>query len=246
MSKTIFITLNNSGDDPGPYTLTLIDGLGNETPWSSNPVTKAQLTAGYQMIVPDIIVKVKVQSKTCTTYVELIIPTTQCPCRIVNFVNGVYRFYECGSTLQTELNVGPSILSYCIDTTRSITKVSGTGDYTDTGICCTPSPNPVPTPTTTTTSTTSTTTTSTSTTSSTTTTSTSTSSTTTTSTTTTTTAATCATFLLSGGSGGRQFVYRRCGETQIIHSNVNAGDSIEECIQLPFFSPGAVNTGDCY
>jgi hypothetical protein len=245
MSKTIFITLNNSGGDPGPYTLTLIDGVGNETLWPSNPITKAQLTAGYQMIVPDLIVKVKVQSETCTTYVELIIPTTQCPCRIVNFVNGVYRFYECGSTLQTELNVGPSILSYCVDTTRSITKVSGTGGYTDTGICCAPSPNPVPTPTTTTSSTTSTTsTTSTSTTSSTTT-STSTSSTTTTSTTTTTTAATCALFLLNGGLSGRTFVYRRCGESETTTTIVNAGDQTEECIQLPFFSIGAVNTGDC-
>jgi hypothetical protein len=61
MSKTILITINNSGNDPGPYDLTLIDGLGNETIWSGNPVTKAQLTSGYIMTVPDNIVKVKVQ-----------------------------------------------------------------------------------------------------------------------------------------------------------------------------------------
>lgn len=240
MSKTIFITLNNSGNDPGPYTLTLIDGVGNQTAWSSNPVTKAQLTAGYQMIVPDLIVKVKVQSKTCTSYVELIIPTTQCPCRIINYTQGVYRFYQCGSALSTDLNVGSGTVSYCTDMMRPIIKLSGTGNYVDTSVCCVPGPNPVPTPTTTST----TTTTSTSTTTSSTTTSTSTSTTSTTTTTTTTTSP-CATFLLNGGSGGRSFVYKRCGETGTIHANVPAGDSIEECIQLPFFSPGAVNTGEC-
>jgi len=61
MSKPILITINNSGNDPGPYDLTLIDGSGNETPWSGNPVTKAQLIAGYQMIVPDAIVKFEEQ-----------------------------------------------------------------------------------------------------------------------------------------------------------------------------------------
>jgi hypothetical protein len=136
MSKTILITLNNSGNDPGPYTLTLIDGLGNETVWPNNPVTKAQLIAGYQMVVPDLIVKVKVQSQTCTTYIELTIPTTQCPCRIFDFTQGSYTFYECGKDSSTNLNIGSNTLSYCIDSLKGIEKVSGDSNYTDTGICC--------------------------------------------------------------------------------------------------------------
>jgi hypothetical protein len=158
MSKTILVTLNNSGNDPGPYNLTLIDGAGNQTVWPSNPVTKAQLIAGYQMIVPNLIVKVKVQSKTCTTYVELTIPTTQCPCRVINFTQGSYRFFTCGSPIATDLTVTGGVISYCINTLKTITKISGTGNYTDTNQCCTPGVNPVPTPTTTTSTTTSTTT----------------------------------------------------------------------------------------
>lgn len=179
MPKTILITLNNSGNDPGPYDLTLIDGANNQTLWPNNPVTKAQLIAGYQMVVPDLIVKVKVQSKTCTTFVQLTIPTTLCPCRNFDFVNGNYIFHECGRDLPTNLNVGAVSVRYCVNTEEPIIKVSGSGNFADTNICCTVGP-PVPTPSTTTTSTTSTTT---STTSSTTT--------STTSTTTTTTTTTC-------------------------------------------------------
>lgn len=145
MSKTILITLNNSGNDPGPYDLTLIDGGGNETAWSSNPISKPFLTSGYQMIVPDIIVKVKVQSKTCTTFIELTIPTTLCPCRSFDFVDGNYVFQECGQTSATNLIVGSSSLRYCVNTQEPVIKLSGSGDFTDTGICCVPGP-PVPTP----------------------------------------------------------------------------------------------------
>lgn len=77
MSKVIYITLNNSGSDPGPYNLFLIDGSGNSTAWPSNPITKTILTAGYQMIVPDLIVKVKVRSisgKCDDFYKDLTIP----------------------------------------------------------------------------------------------------------------------------------------------------------------------------
>ena len=141
MLKTIFITLNNSGSDPGPYDLTLIDGMGNETPWPSNPVTKAVLIAGYQMVVPTLIVKVKVQSKSCTTYIELTIPTTKCPCRVVNFNgtqqgSGNFTFTKCNSVDTTNITVGNTVLSFCVDTTKPITKVSGYGSYLDTEGCC--------------------------------------------------------------------------------------------------------------
>jgi hypothetical protein len=181
MSKTILITLNNSGNDPGPYDLTLIDGSNNETPWPSNPVTKAQLTAGYQMVVPDLIVKVKVQSKTCTTYIELTIPTTQCPCKKFLFTAGTYVFTECGNSQPTTLIVdAPDNILYCIDTNEPITQINGPGTFTNTNECCTSSTPPaVITTTTTSTTTTSTTTSTTSTTTS------------TTSTTTTTTLAPC-------------------------------------------------------
>ncbi len=141
MPKTIVITLNNSGNDPGPYTLSLIDSLNVTTPWSGNPVTKAQVTAGYQMTVPDNIVKVKVQSQTCTTFVELTIPTTQCPCRTFDFcgVKGpltTFTFYRCGQTTPTTITVGDICVSQCVDTYKPITKV-GDGSYTDTSVCCT-------------------------------------------------------------------------------------------------------------
>jgi hypothetical protein len=73
MSKTIFITLNNSGNDPGPYIITLYTALGVATIWGTSP-TKAQLTAGYQMIIPDNIVTVRVKSITCTSYTTLTVP----------------------------------------------------------------------------------------------------------------------------------------------------------------------------
>jgi hypothetical protein len=142
MSKTIFITLNNSGSDLGPYDLTLINGVGGETAWSANPVTKAVLTAGYQMTVPDNIVKVKVKSKTCTTYVELIIPTTQCPCTTFNFIGDssgftTFEFYKCNDTNKTTITIGDVTRSYCVDRIKPIT-VNGPGDYENTEICCTP------------------------------------------------------------------------------------------------------------
>jgi hypothetical protein len=141
MPKTVFITLNNSGTDLGPYDLTLVDGSNNETPWSSNPVTKAQLTAGYQMVVPDIIVKVKVKSKTCTTYVLLTIPTTLCPCRTVKFKgtpagSSSFIFYECGNIESTTLNLGNMELNYCVDTNKLIIQNTELGEYEDTGVCC--------------------------------------------------------------------------------------------------------------
>ena len=242
MSKTIFITLNNSGGDPGPYNLTLIDGVGNETAWPSNPVTKAVLIAGYQMVVPDLIVKVKVQSKTCTTYIELIIPTTQCPCRVVNFNGtqqgtGNFTFTGCNAVDITDINVGNIVLPFCVDTTKPITKVSGYGNYFDTGVCCSGGPIPLPT---TTTSTTSSTTTSSSTTSTTS------SSTTSTTSTTTTTTIGCAQFSLFGGSGqGRTFTYTPCGGTSTVTKVVAGGDEDGDCIKLPYFHAGAVNNGPC-
>lgn len=161
MPKTILITINNSGGDIGPYDLTLIDGLNNETSWSSNPVSKAQLLAGYQMTVPDNIVKVKVQSENCTTFVELTIPTTQCPCRMYSYTNGIYRFNQCGQTSQTVLNIGLGSVIYCTDTNQPIIKVSGAGSFADTGVCCSPGTPPTIPTTTTSTTTTSTSTTST-------------------------------------------------------------------------------------
>lgn len=244
MSKTILITLNNSGNDPGPYDLTLIDGSGNETPWSSNPVTKAQLIAGYQMTVPDLIVKVKVKSKTCTTFIQLTIPTTQCPCRIVSFSgnrggDSIFNFYQCGQTTSTDLTVGDTIISYCVDMNKPIIQSSIVGSYNDTGICCPPNVNPVPTPTTTTstTSTTSTTTTSSTTT-------TTTSSITTTSTTTTTTVITpvlCRCYE-ANDLLGCEFEYTQCDGT-VVPFTGTPGDII--CAQVgsitqtvPCFAPG--------
>lgn len=159
MSKTILITINNSGNDPGPYDLTLIDGLGNETPWSGNPVTKAQLTSGYTMTVPDNIVKVKVQSTGCTIYSELTIPTTQCPCKKFNFTNGTYSFYQCGDSQITNLTLGALSLTYCVDISKPVTKIAGAGNYTNTEECCSAGFGPIITPTTTTTTSTTTTTT---------------------------------------------------------------------------------------
>jgi len=156
MSKTILITINNSGNDPGPYDLTLIDGLGNETIWSGNPVTKAQLTSGYIMTVPDNIVKVKVQSKGCTIYSELTIPTTQCPCQKFNFTNGTYSFYQCGDTQPTNLTLGSLSLTYCVDIAKPVTKIAGAGNYTNTQECCSAGFTPIITPTTTSTTTTTT------------------------------------------------------------------------------------------
>jgi hypothetical protein len=142
MSKTILITLNNSGSDPGPYDLTLIDGSGNETPWPSNPIGKPFLEAGYQMVVPDLITKVKVQSKTCTTYIELTIPTTQCPCRVISFTGGdgtgIFNFYKCGETIATDLTVGGIVLNYCVNMNKPIVQSSVAGSYSDTGTCCNP------------------------------------------------------------------------------------------------------------
>lgn len=179
MPKAVYIKINDSGGDIGPYDLTLIDGSNNETPWSGNPVTKIQLLNGYQLIVNDSIVKVQVKSKTCTSFVLLTIPTTQCPCRKFNFTNGSYSFFECGRTVATNLNVSASTpLTYCIDGSRPVTKLGGIGNFVDTLECCSPNTPPVITPTTTSTTTT---------TSSTTTSTTSTSTTSTTSTTTTTT-----------------------------------------------------------
>jgi len=261
MSKTVLITLNNSGNDPGPYDLTLIDGVGNETPWPSNPVTKAQLIAGYQMTVPDLIVKVKVKSKTCTTFVQLTIPTTQCPCRIVTFFpgdrsnvgDGVFNFYQCGEIIPTALTATSGFISYCVDMNKPIIQSSTTGGFIDTGICCPPGVNPVPTPTTTTstttTSTTSTTSTTTTTTSLITTTSSTTTSTTSTSSTTTSTTnnvASCALFTFIGGSGGRTFIYTPCGQSSPVILNVPAGDEIDDCVQLPWTpTTGAIQTGTC-
>ena len=74
MSKTILITLNNSGNNPGPYIITLYDAFSVPTTWGTSP-TKAQLTAGYQMSIPDNIVTVRVKSITCESYSTLTIPT---------------------------------------------------------------------------------------------------------------------------------------------------------------------------
>lgn len=160
MPKAVYIKINDSGGDIGPYDLTLIDGSNNETPWSGNPVPKTSLIAGYQMIVPDAIVKVKVQSKTCTSFVLLTIPTTLCPCRKFDFTNGSYTFFECGRTVPTNLNVGASTgLRYCVDSSRPITKTGGVGTFTDSLECCSAGTPPSLTPTTTSTTSTTTTTT---------------------------------------------------------------------------------------
>lgn len=142
MSKNILITLNNSGNDLGPYDLTLIDGVGNETLWPNNPVTKAQLTTGYQMTVPDLIVKVKVKSKTCTTFIQLTIPTTQCPCTTFDFIGSssgftTFEFYKCNDANKTSITIGDVTRSYCVDRIKPIT-VNGPGDYENTEVCCTP------------------------------------------------------------------------------------------------------------
>ena len=251
MSKTILITLNNSGGDPGPYTLTLIDGAGNQTPWPSNPVTKAQLVAGYQMIVSDLIVKVKVQSRTCTTYVELTIPTTQCPCRIIDYTQGVYTFYECGSGLSTVLNVSSGTVSYCTNMMEPIVKLSGAGNYVDTSVCCVPGPTTTTTSSTTTTSTsttstsTSSTTTSTTTSTSTTTTTTAAPTTTTTSTTTTTTtvAFLCNSYIIENNTESSISVsWYDCEGLFTVEPTLQSGEQIAFCANL-FYGPILYSSG---
>ena len=66
-----------------------------------------------------------------------------------------------------------------------------------------------------------------------------------TTTSTTTSALTCHTFTLYGGSLGRTFNFRQCGETDYINVNVPGGDSVTYCIRMPYFAAGAIDEGDC-
>lgn len=142
MPKTIQLTLNNSGSDPGPYNIFLIDNTGTTTQWST-VVTKQQLISGYTLSVPDNIIKVNVKSKSannCNGSADLTIPTTKCPCRRIKF-KGVstltaFTFYECGKTTSTTLNISNIEVIRCVDTYQPITKV-GAGTYQDTLECCT-------------------------------------------------------------------------------------------------------------
>lgn len=62
MSKTIFITLNNSGNDLGPYNIILLDAFDNVVPGGVTNITKTILENGYQLNVPINVTKVRVQS----------------------------------------------------------------------------------------------------------------------------------------------------------------------------------------
>jgi len=162
MPKNIVLTLNNSGPDIGPYGIILYDSSNNPTVLP-NTITKAQLTAGYFLTVPDPIVKVTVKSQSNNNCdeVELTIPTTKCPCRNFTFTSGstpsTFRFYECGRITQSSLSIRNITVTRCIDATKPFSKVIGSGSFLDTNNCCVP-------PSTTTSSTTSTTSTTTSTT----------------------------------------------------------------------------------
>ena len=77
MSKTIFITLNNSGNDPGPYSIILLDAFNNIVPGGTTGITKTILQNGYQLIVPINVTKVRVQSTSGSCddlYTDTIIP----------------------------------------------------------------------------------------------------------------------------------------------------------------------------
>jgi hypothetical protein len=77
MSKTILITLNNSGNDPGPYNIILLDAFNNVVPGGVTSITKTILQNGYQLSVPINVTKVRVQSTSgnCDDlYTDIIIP----------------------------------------------------------------------------------------------------------------------------------------------------------------------------
>jgi hypothetical protein len=56
----------------------------------------------------------------------------------------------------------------------------------------------------------------------------------------------CAEFELFGGTTGRSFTFTRCGDTNGTTTlNIPAGDSVGECIKLPYFAAGAVQGVEC-
>lgn len=56
------ITLNDSGGDPGPYNLILLDQFDNVVPGGGTGITKSNLTSGYQLTIPFNVVRIKVES----------------------------------------------------------------------------------------------------------------------------------------------------------------------------------------
>lgn len=76
MSKTLVITLNNTGGDQGPFQLSTIDNIGTITPLSGN-ISYNDLTTGYTLVVNDNIVSIRVTSVNaiCVDYYkEVLIP----------------------------------------------------------------------------------------------------------------------------------------------------------------------------
>jgi len=55
----------------------------------------------------------------------------------------------------------------------------------------------------------------------------------------------CAEFELFGGTTGRTFTFTRCGDKTTTTLNIPAGDSVGECIELPYFAAGAVQGVEC-
>ena len=55
----------------------------------------------------------------------------------------------------------------------------------------------------------------------------------------------CAEFELFGGTTGRSFTFTRCGDKVTTTLNIPAGDSVGECIELPYSAAGAVQGVEC-
>ena len=79
MSQIITITITSAGPDLGPYSILLVDNLGNVTV-DATGVPKSALFAGYTVTIPDNIVAIRLQSVNADCpYTEFSIPAPPPP-----------------------------------------------------------------------------------------------------------------------------------------------------------------------
>ena len=220
---TVLITLTIAGLDVGPFNLySNIDGF---TSAFEIGVTRLSLISGYtSTVVPNGTVTIRVVSTNpkCTNYIDIPLMPSFCNCITFTSNNsfpGNYTYTQCSTGKEvTDIIPAFGIINVCGSNPSvdiEAVDILLDGSCVIDGECSTIT-------------TTSTTTTVTPTTTS-----------------TTTSALTCHTFTLYGGSLGRTFNFRQCGETDYINVNVPGGDSVTYCIRMPYFAAGAIDEGDC-
>ena len=92
MSKTINITITSAGPDLGPYSVLLVDNLGNITTFATGVPKSSLFAPGYTIVINDNILSIRLQSvNTTCPFTEFFVPPSPPPdpaCFTVIAANG--------------------------------------------------------------------------------------------------------------------------------------------------------------